>query len=1548
MNFDKHSNFNPKANFSEVKFGENMPVLEVELNEMQQIQNEARADIIRDSIPSGFVTLGEIDYDYCKSNDNQIKLKTESVAYVNGYRIVIPKDTIIEIGESDKVREDLVFLEVWKEVVTDESDLKEYGGEQNAGIENPIKDERYPIATSQRVALKYRIRHVSNVDFSILSLDGMCEKNTGRYQWLDNKAYGIVAQGGNNVPPSIESLNDGYKRSSCLFRNSGVHRNNETPEFAYHIGDRGLFYAGQTLNLELSKDLTKTIDGFVYAIPMFRLKRKPNVGLASPFEYKKIHTQIDPKKFAHLVNQENVEKVHSVDVVGKTYTNLLTYASVHNNGNVNNVVISPERVSFNAPTNWGKVGFLINGQPNTKYIFHCSDFFHNGTNKWVQFYVRHQFNLSIGAGILNKVDEYTYTFDTDSTGVILFTFEIPEGVTGAYVDSPIIMKYDEWNDELRGKTIVGMQSLGQEQCNSITIENNLVKEGVYVPELQNHILPTHPEVTHVSWGEDVVIPPEVEIELKRGEELLQTITQLPVKLETTGEEKLHVKSMKGRTLVNIQHVSTPNLSVPVAGVYEVPICSPNHIKAKYLGGEYAWKYISFACPKLALLKPNTKYFVLFEKATNVTHVKLMSGNTSSSGSTQEAVTNNWSIITTNDLSNTSGLLLYVTFNDGNVVGSETEVKNPMIIEYQEGMENWGLKYFEGMKSVEAPSIKIIGKNLYYTPQEETQWGGAYIKVNQGNTVTYVPNSNNNIGMSTTCYFPTPIKASPNTVFTYSIEHLSGGNSVFTGSVNNYLLVLLKNGEVATIIPPDFTSSNFNGKITHTFTFTDNMKEIIGINPIGYSVQNLTKELTLRYQLQYGDTATIFEPHKLHTFRTPKNTVLRSIPHQNIFDSIDFNKGTINSYIDEVVFDGSSDEVWQMGANTDGESQRFDYCNLKHKLPYVDSNEMPPLLCNHLLPVNFNTIYGNRGYGVGLYYNSFIVINNGLTQLETLKAQMSQNPIIVQYKKKNPTTTLLYLSNDDYVGKSKITYQLAEPLRKVGTYSDFIKGKTLYSNIGVEVLNGSENIVQRGETLENTLLFVTHLTDLGIKSNLIYSDKFDGTDISWNEIITSDKEFIRLYTNDTNALYIRISKSKLATQDVNGFKKWLQDNPVTIYYVKANPMEIPLKEVSPLECDFSYYRQFDNKYTGYPKELPNGVKDVVIGKDTIKRYTRHLRFDGTESWNALSTDGDVVRAFVNVTTSENLKPKAISEVLNSYKLPFGTSSITREEIGVDQNSNIVLALAKSRLSSADLSGFKNYLGQNPIQVILELNSPYQNTVTEDKCKPIPYMPLNSYVGSLYVANGNNHTKLLTSFSSDVEVQTYHRFYSNEFNNFMDVTKKKSPYGHVTVPHSLSSNIHDGKFIENTGFILSTGLYESASQWIASVNKFPVKKGVTYHVKVTANDEAITENKRYTYVYKYDLNGNYLTQRIDVGTRTSFTSDFDGYALLVMKTMNVSHIQVTPNVAVEEEVKYRPTELIVQGIEKHEIEDLRHKVSLTGFDYNHLLQDSFLKLIKGELS
>src|SRR5699024_3706083 len=52
-------------------------------------------------------------------------------------------------------------------------------------------------------------------------------------------------------------------------------------------------------------------------------------------------------------------------------------------------------------------------------------------------------------------------------------------------------------------------------------------------------------------------------------------------------------------------------------------------------------------------------------------------------------------------------------------------------------------------------------------------------------------------------------------------------------------------------------------------------------------------------------------------------------------------------------------------------------------------------------------------------------------------------------------------------------------------------------------------------------------------------------------------------NNNVTLFIRISKSKLSSQDVQGFKQWLQANNVTVVYQLA---EEKVYELAPLHLD----------------------------------------------------------------------------------------------------------------------------------------------------------------------------------------------------------------------------------------------------------------------------------------------------------------------------------------------------------------------------------------------
>ncbi len=88
-----------------------------------------------------------------------------------------------------------------------------------------------------------------------------------------------------------------------------------------------------------------------------------------------------------------------------------------------------------------------------------------------------------------------------------------------------------------------------------------------------------------------------------------------------------------------------------------------------------------------------------------------------------------------------------------------------------------------------------------------------------------------------------------------------------------------------------------------------------------------------------------------------------------------------------------------------------------------------------------------------------------------------------------------------------------------------------------ILNGSEDWILN-QTLGNDkiqFLFVVS----GIKTSKVICDRFQYLDNN------ESKESIWVYNNEK--IVIHINTSKLETQNVAGFKKWLQTNPVTVIY-----------------------------------------------------------------------------------------------------------------------------------------------------------------------------------------------------------------------------------------------------------------------------------------------------------------------------------------------------------------------------------------------------------------
>ena len=116
--------------------------------------------------------------------------------------------------------------------------------------------------------------------------------------------------------------------------------------------------------------------------------------------------------------------------------------------------------------------------------------------------------------------------------------------------------------------------------------------------------------------------------------------------------------------------------------------------------------------------------------------------------------------------------------------------------------------------------------------------------------------------------------------------------------------------------------------------------------------------------------------------------------------------------------------------------------------------------------------------------------------------------------------------------------------------------------GKVVLNGSENWLLK-QVNTNCTVFALRETQLQNKIKLSpqgVSDKF-----AWESVLglSTEVECIGGHSVDVNTIRIAVAKSKLSTQDVQGFKQWLQANNVTVVYQLA---EEEVYEIAPLHLD----------------------------------------------------------------------------------------------------------------------------------------------------------------------------------------------------------------------------------------------------------------------------------------------------------------------------------------------------------------------------------------------
>lgn len=145
-NFDHRSNYTRNAGINSVVFGSETPILEVELNEMQEIQDKRFTDFFDGFIGDSISSLNAITY------ENGAVSISECLFIINGMLI---KCTGLSVPVTNGKT---VYLKVGVVDVDHTTTLKEEGNQQSSVVvPNNIKDSRYGFATSKRTVVTYNL-----------------------------------------------------------------------------------------------------------------------------------------------------------------------------------------------------------------------------------------------------------------------------------------------------------------------------------------------------------------------------------------------------------------------------------------------------------------------------------------------------------------------------------------------------------------------------------------------------------------------------------------------------------------------------------------------------------------------------------------------------------------------------------------------------------------------------------------------------------------------------------------------------------------------------------------------------------------------------------------------------------------------------------------------------------------------------------------------------------------------------------------------------------------------------------------------------------------------------------------------------------------------------------------------------------------------------------------------------------------------------------------------------------------------------------------------
>ena len=309
--------------------------------------------------------------------------------------------------------------------------------------------------------------------------------------------------------------------------------------------------------------------------------------------------------------------------------------------------------------------------------------------------------------------------------------------------------------------------------------------------------------------------------------------------------------------------------------------------------------------------------------------------------------------------------------------------------------------------------------------------------------------------------------------------------------------------------------------------------------------------------------------------------------------------------------------------------------------------------------------------------------------------------------------------NDWLEKNEVTvhYPLAEPIYtylESGLYDDITlpdgtKNEISYNGenhihtrkIDKVIFDGSndENWGTSGLTPQTeTIIFQTAIIANTVISNSSLLCNIYGT---LPDFSTDNIEGIIMGGTNNTILYVRIKRSNLETEDINGFKAYLSENPLEVYYELAEPVisELPFSDIT-------------YKLNEPLRSLPNRICDTIEENKLVQRVGKVV-LDGNEDWifQSCDTNGNGILNIYFII--QDLKVKEKQFIICDKYIQQNTTIVntTNEGVFVNEEKRLYLRLFTSKATTVEEA--KEYIKDNPFVVYYELATPIETGITPDK-------------------------------------------------------------------------------------------------------------------------------------------------------------------------------------------------------------------------------------------